>query len=74
MGESILMMRRMKCSVILPNVQWVINQVVAEAIENGIDGINLDFELVSAACGRTLYPVCAGIVSQMQTEWSCVIC
>ena len=30
----------------------VINQVVAEAIENGIDGINLDFELVSAACGE----------------------
>ncbi len=30
----------------------VINQVIAEAIEKGIDGINLDFELVSAACGE----------------------
>lgn len=30
----------------------VINQVIAEAIEKGIDGINLDFELVSSACGE----------------------
>ena len=30
----------------------VINQVIAEAIETGVDGINLDFELVSAACGE----------------------
>lgn len=30
----------------------VINQVVAKAIETGIDGINLDFELVSAQCGE----------------------
>ena len=30
----------------------VINQVIAEAIENGVDGINLDFELVSSACGE----------------------
>lgn len=30
----------------------VISQVVAEAIEKGIDGINLDFELISAACGE----------------------
>ena len=30
----------------------VINQVVAEAIEKGIDGINLDFELISSACGE----------------------
>ena len=30
----------------------IINQVIAEAIEKGIDGINLDFELVSAECGE----------------------
>ena len=30
----------------------VINQVIAEAIETGVDGINLDFELVSLACGE----------------------
>lgn len=30
----------------------IINQVIAEALEKGIDGINLDFELVSAQCGE----------------------
>ncbi len=30
----------------------VINQVIAEAIEAGVDGINLDFELISSACGE----------------------
>lgn len=30
----------------------VINQVIAAAIETGVDGINLDFELVSSACGE----------------------
>lgn len=30
----------------------VINQVIAEAIETGIDGINLDFELISTECGQ----------------------
>lgn len=30
----------------------VINQVIASAIETGVDGINLDFELVSTACGE----------------------
>ena len=30
----------------------VINQVIAAAIESGVDGINLDFELVSSACGE----------------------
>lgn len=30
----------------------IINQVIAEALQNGIDGINLDFELVSTACGE----------------------
>lgn len=30
----------------------VINQVIAEAIETGVDGINLDFELVSSTCGE----------------------
>ena len=30
----------------------VINQVIAEALQNDIDGINLDFELVSTACGE----------------------
>ncbi len=30
----------------------VINQVIAEAIQYDIDGINLDFELVSAECGQ----------------------
>ena len=30
----------------------VIDQVIAAALENGIDGINLDFELVSADCGE----------------------
>ena len=30
----------------------VINQVIAEAIETGVDGINLDFELISSACGE----------------------
>lgn len=30
----------------------VINQVIAEAIQTGVDGINLDFELVSTACGE----------------------
>lgn len=30
----------------------VINQVIAEALQSGIDGINLDFELVSADCGE----------------------
>ena len=30
----------------------IINQVIAEAIKTGVDGINLDFELVSSACGE----------------------
>lgn len=30
----------------------IINQVIAEALQAGIDGINLDFELVSAECGE----------------------
>lgn len=30
----------------------LINQVIAEAIKAGIDGINLDFELVSEECGE----------------------
>lgn len=30
----------------------VINQVIASAIETGVDGINLDFELISAECGE----------------------
>lgn len=30
----------------------VINQVIAEALQSGIDGINLDFELVSTDCGE----------------------
>lgn len=30
----------------------VINQVIAEALQSGVDGINLDFELVSRACGE----------------------
>ena len=30
----------------------VINQVIAEALQNEIDGINLDFELVSTQCGE----------------------
>lgn len=30
----------------------IINQVIANAIEMGIDGINLDFELVSTECGE----------------------
>ena len=30
----------------------VINQVIAEALQSGVDGINLDFELVSAECGE----------------------
>ena len=30
----------------------IINQVIADAIETGIDGINLDFELVSTECGE----------------------
>ena len=30
----------------------IINQVIAEALQSGVDGINLDFELVSAECGE----------------------
>lgn len=30
----------------------LINQVIAEALQSGIDGINLDFELISAECGE----------------------
>ena len=30
----------------------VINQVIAAALETGVDGINLDFELISAECGE----------------------
>ena len=30
----------------------VINQVIAEALQSGIDGINLDFELISTDCGE----------------------
>ena len=30
----------------------VINQVIAEALQSGVDGINLDFELVSTECGE----------------------
>ncbi len=30
----------------------VINQVIASAIETGVDGINLDFELISTECGE----------------------
>ena len=30
----------------------VIGQVIAEAIKTGVDGINLDFELVSSVCGE----------------------
>ncbi len=30
----------------------IINQVIAEAVQNDINGINLDFELVSSECGE----------------------
>ena len=30
----------------------MINQVIADAIQYDIDGINLDFELISAECGE----------------------
>lgn len=30
----------------------VINQVIAKALETGVDGINLDFELISTECGE----------------------
>lgn len=30
----------------------LINQVIAEALQTGLDGINLDFELVSTECGE----------------------
>ena len=30
----------------------VINQVIAAALETGVDGINLDFELISTECGE----------------------
>ena len=30
----------------------VINQVIAEALQSGVDGINLDFELIAADCGE----------------------
>lgn len=30
----------------------VINQVIAAALQSGVDGINLDFELISAECGE----------------------
>ncbi len=30
----------------------VINQVIADALETGVDGINLDFELISTECGE----------------------
>lgn len=30
----------------------LINQVIAEALQTGVDGINLDFELVSTECGE----------------------
>ena len=30
----------------------LINQVVAEALKTGIDGINVDFELISTSCGE----------------------
>ncbi len=30
----------------------LINQVIAEALQSGIDGINLDFELISTECGE----------------------
>lgn len=30
----------------------VINQVISKALESGVDGINLDFELVSTECGQ----------------------
>ena len=30
----------------------VINQVIAQALETGVDGINLDFELISTECGE----------------------
>ena len=30
----------------------VINQVIAEALQSGVDGINLDFELISTECGE----------------------
>lgn len=32
--------------------ETLINQVIAEALRSGIDGINLDFELVSLECGE----------------------
>lgn len=30
----------------------VINQVIAQALQSGVDGINLDFELISSECGE----------------------
>ena len=30
----------------------LINQVIGAALQSGIDGINLDFELISAECGE----------------------
>lgn len=32
--------------------ETLINQVIAEALQTGIDGINLDFELISLECGE----------------------
>ena len=30
----------------------MINQVIAAALQSGVDGINLDFELISSECGE----------------------
>ena len=30
----------------------LINQVIADALQTGVDGINLDFELISTECGE----------------------
>lgn len=45
------------------------NQIIAAALQTGIDGINLDFELISTECGEHYIQFVMRIVSKMQTEW-----
>ena len=51
----------------------IINQVIADAIETGIDGINLDFELVSTECGEHYIQFVRELSVKCRHERACVL-
>ena len=46
----------------------MINQVIAAALQSGVDGINLDFELISSECGEHYIQFVREAISKMSAE------